>query len=108
MGVGKKLKILINNKGLTQREFAEAIEENVTQVNKVLNGDRNPSYELLIKSLSFFNDIDLNWLMRDNYNLNEDIPKVNEDGLSLNAEILNDIHKIDAVLLEMKKKVSQK
>ena len=107
MRVGKKLKILINNKGLTQREFAEAIEENVTQVNKVLNGDRNPSYEMLCKSLSFFNDIDLNWLMRDNYSLNENIPKVNEEGLSLSAEILNDIHKIDAVLLEMKKKVSQ-
>ena len=27
MGVGKKLKVLISNKGLTQRQFAEAIEE---------------------------------------------------------------------------------
>ena len=31
--------------------------------------------------------------MRDNYNLNDDIPKVNEDGLSLNSEILKDIQK---------------
>jgi len=65
MSVGKKLKKVLKEKKLKQYEFALAIDENITQVNKVLNDQRFISYEMLDKIMKFFPDLDMNWLLRE-------------------------------------------
>lgn len=107
MEVGNKIKALIKGRGLTQSQFADLIDENLTQLNKVLNGDRDPSFELLGKILNEFHEVDLNWLFRNYYQIHDSIPIVNEDGATSNAELLDDIQNIEEILLNMKKKVSQ-
>src|SRR5690606_3691061 len=91
MGLGKKLKMLINNRGLTQRQFADEIGENITQLNKVLNEERVPSYEMLSKSLTYFKDIDLNWLLKDQYNEDDPIQLEPMKSSTISKDVIDDI-----------------
>ena len=107
MGVGKKLKFLIKQKGVSQRQFADNIEENITQVNKVLNEERTPNYEFLVKALTYFGEVDLNWLLRDDYALDAPIPKVDENRAAYSVDVIQDITEIEEIITRLKKKVSQ-
>lgn len=107
MGIGTKLKVLLKNEGLSQRQFAEKIGENVTQLNKVLNGDRSPSFEMLEKTLAHFKDVDLNWLLKDEYKTDGPIPLVSENKAAYSPDVINDILKIEELILNLKSKVSQ-
>lgn len=106
MSLGNRMKSTLKKSGLKQREFAEQVEQDLTSLNKVLNGERTPSYELLEKFISFFPDLDLNWLMRDNYHPSEDYAVLNEDSHPYN--IMGDIEKIEGLLADLKEKLSQK
>jgi len=77
MGIGEKLKELYKEKGLTQAEFADAIDESISQVNKVVNGHRNVSSEMLQKIIKFFPLLDLNWFLKEDITLRS---IVSEDG----------------------------
>ncbi len=107
MGVGKKFKFLLKEKGMSQREFADAIVENVTQVNKVLNEERTPNYEFLEKSLQLFNEVDLNWLLREEYDIDSPIPKVSENKAAYSQDVIQDILDLERIILKLKSKVSQ-
>ena len=107
MGVGSKLKFLLKQKGVSQREFADTIAENITQVNKVLNEERTPNYEFLEKALSFFNEVDLNWLLRDDYSIEGPIPLVNENKAAYSTDVITDIMELEQIISRLKSKVSQ-
>lgn len=107
MGVGSKLKFLLKEKGMSQREFADVIEENVTQVNKVLNEERPPNYEFLEKSLIHFGQVDLNWLLRDEYSVDSPVPLVNENKIAYSSDVIDDILNMEQIISRLKSKVSQ-
>lgn len=65
MSLGSKLKKVLKDKKLKQKEFASAIDENLTQLNKVLNDQRPISIEMLTKVVKYFPDLDINWLVRE-------------------------------------------
>ncbi|MDC7994432.1 helix-turn-helix domain-containing protein [Altibacter sp. HG106] len=56
------MKQVLKEKGLKQKEFAEQNEISTIQLNKVLNDVRDPSFDLLMKFVHHFPDVDLNWL----------------------------------------------
>ncbi len=64
MGFGKKLKLYLKENRLKQLEFAKSIGVNPSQLNKVLNEERYPSYEMLQNVALYFPKLDLNWLLR--------------------------------------------
>ena len=77
MKQGEKLRLLLKEKKLTQYEFAEAIEESLSQINKVLNGHRNVSSAMIEKIVGYFPEIDLNWFLKDDITIRS---MVNEEG----------------------------
>ncbi len=65
MGLGSRLKEVLKDKKLKQNQFAKEIDENLTQLNKVLNDQRPISIEMLTKVAKRFPDLDINWLFRE-------------------------------------------
>jgi len=107
MGFGKKLKVLLKNNGLSQRKYAEAIEENETQLSKVITEERSPSFEMLQKTVNYFKDVDLNWWLRDEYQNVVIVPKASEAAPKYSTEIIEEILKMEQILNNLKEKVSQ-
>ena len=64
MPIGKKLKQVIQDRRISQRDLANDLDVNLTQLNMVLNGKRTISFELLSRFLNRFQDVDGNWLIR--------------------------------------------
>ena len=84
MGIGEKLKELYKEKGLSQADFAEAIDESISHINKVVNGHRNISGEMLQKIIKFFPLLDLNWFLKEDITLRS---MVSEDGAVYKTEL---------------------
>jgi transcriptional regulator with XRE-family HTH domain len=66
--VGKKLKNLRLQRGLTTRQLAKALQTSQAQISRIENGLRQPSGDLIIKAADFFN-VSLDKLMRDELEL---------------------------------------
>ena len=66
--IGKKLKALRLQHGLTTRQLARALETSQAQISRIENGLRQPSGDLLVKIADFFN-VSLDNLMRDELDL---------------------------------------
>ena len=62
MTLGKKIKLVIEENNLNQRQFAHSIDVNLSQLNMVLNEKRTISYEMLSRFLEQFPEVDRNWL----------------------------------------------
>lgn len=62
MEFADKMRQLLVNKDLTQKEFATEIKMNYAHANKFFNG-RTPNMEFIMKVVSRFPEIDLNWLL---------------------------------------------
>lgn len=71
MSVGTKIKIYIKEKGITIKQFAIDIDENRTLVSNYLNDKSKPSVKFLYKTISYFPEMDLNYLFRESSDLNE-------------------------------------
>lgn len=98
MQQGEKLKILYTEKGLTQREFAVDIKESLSQINKIVNGHRNVSAEFLQKLITYFQDLDLNWFLKEDVTIRN---MVNEEGDSYEKQ-LNPMQLLDNMQAEIK------
>ncbi len=103
MGTGAKMKEILKVNGYRQARFAEEIDENIGQLNMVLNEKRNASYEMLMKFINRFTDVDLNWLLRDDPNLNN---SVNENEIQYRkrteaSKVIDDIDKNIGVLRDL-------
>ncbi|HNP68183.1 MAG TPA: helix-turn-helix transcriptional regulator [Aequorivita sp.] len=107
MGFGKKLKVLLKENGLSQLKYAEEISENLTQVNKVLNEERSPSFDMIQKTIAYFDKVDLNWFFRDEYETGDIIPKVNEKSPNYSTDIIRDIMELEIIVKSLKRRVSQ-
>jgi hypothetical protein len=75
MGAGAKMKIVLKHKNVKQSDFAVANEESLANINMVFNEKRSPSYQLLLKFIEQFPDVDLNWLFNDS--IADDIETLN-------------------------------
>lgn len=107
MEIGERLKILLKNKGMSQKDLALALNHDATQLSRIISGARTPSWELLGQMVEFFDDVDLNWLFRSTYGTNDLVLTVNEEEAKIPSDILEDIKRIERILEEMKSKVSQ-
>ena len=77
MTAGEKLRQVLKENNLKQYEFAEAIGESLSNLNKVLRGERNVSSAMIEKIIGYFPDIDLNWFLKDDVTIRN---MVNEEG----------------------------
>jgi len=66
--IGKKLKTLRIQRGLTTRQLASELQISQAQISRIENGLRQPDGDLLIKISDFFN-VPLDNLMRDELDL---------------------------------------
>ena len=66
----KKLKLLLENEGLTASKFAEKIGVQRSSVSHVLSKRNKPSLDFIIKVSKTFEDISLDWLINGNDNHN--------------------------------------
>lgn len=66
MRFGEKLKQIIKGKYRTVSDCAEKLDINYSQLSQYLNG-RQISIEFLHKVIEEFKDTDLNWLLREDY-----------------------------------------
>lgn len=112
MGVGQKIKAHLKNRGITQKYFAESINENRTLVSDYLNENLKPSIKFLEKAIDYFPELDLNYLFKG------DIPGLVKEDVSsyaapkTAAQIVSEIDlKMDEIkfkLEELKEVLSQK
>jgi len=66
--LGEKLHILRQRHELTTRELGEQLDVSHVQINRIENGRRSPSAELILKIALFFN-VSTDQLMRDDLEL---------------------------------------
>lgn len=84
MESGEKLRDLIAEKGWKQREFADMIDHSLSQLNKVLRGERNVSSKMIEKLIVVFPDLDLNWFLRNDVTIRN---MVTEEGTPYKKEL---------------------
>ena len=64
MNFGKRVGELLKERKLSQKNFAEAINEDPVSVNRYIKGSRPPKVEFISKVVDYFPEVDLNWLFR--------------------------------------------
>ena len=67
---GEKLRILREERGYTLRQLAEMVEVHYTHLNKIENGQKRPSTDLVLKISRLF-DVTTDQLMKDELDLDE-------------------------------------
>jgi transcriptional regulator with XRE-family HTH domain len=67
----EKLKILIENEGLTASKFADKIGVQRSSVSHVLSGRNKPSLDFILKINKSIENISLDWLFNDISHLTE-------------------------------------
>lgn len=106
MQLGEKVKILIKERGLKHSEVAQAIDMNSNMFSNYLSGSRKPSAAFLLSVINYFEEIDLNWLLRDT---DTPLPLVNESAATYHIPVtpLTTIAKIERDLSDLKALLSQ-
>ena len=61
----EKLKIIIDNEGLTASKFSEKIGVQRSSVSHILSGRNKPSLDFILKIKNSIENIDLEWLLSD-------------------------------------------
>lgn len=69
---GDKLCYLRKQRGLTLRELAETLDIHYTHLNKIENGQKKPSIELVLKISNWF-EVTTDQLLRDELDLDNKI-----------------------------------
>ncbi|MCQ2606116.1 MAG: helix-turn-helix transcriptional regulator [Bacteroidales bacterium] len=62
--INKRIQQVMQEKGLTNTMFAEAIGVNKSSISQLLAERNKPSLDFLEKLLRTYNDVDANWLLR--------------------------------------------
>ena len=106
MDFSEKLKLVLRENGLTQREFSEKVGMEPAHANKFFTG-RKPNYEFLLKVVKAFPKIDLNWLLldQDEHNTNWAVTDGSIPITKKEAEIY--IRNIEQNLSELKQLLTQ-
>jgi transcriptional regulator with XRE-family HTH domain len=90
----EKLKILIENEGLTASKFADKIGVQRSSVSHVLSGRNKPSLDFILKINKSIENISLDWLFNDISHLTESPTPIAKIKTSNNDEIESDVEKI--------------
>ena len=98
MDFGEKMKMLLSQKGMSQKAFAEKIGMNYAHANKFFTG-RKPNMEFLSKVIEVFPDANLKWLL---FSQGEH----QEDGSLQEENAPESITKAIAYLEEIEEKIS--
>ena len=64
MEFGNRVGELLKERKLSQKKFAEEIQEDPVSVNRYIKGSRPPKVEFITKVVDYFPEVDLNWLFR--------------------------------------------
>ena len=72
----EKIEFLLKNKGLTPTSFARMLDVQASGISHILSGRNKPSFDLVVKILRTFPDINPDWLL-----LNDEQPFRSEAGL---------------------------
>ena len=105
MKPGDRLKDFIREKGYNQRDFASEISEKYSNLNKILNGHRDIYYDFICRLISKFPEIDLNWLLREDFDTNYVLePKINYKKLKTRDLVAE----LEDIVAELKVKIPQK
>jgi transcriptional regulator with XRE-family HTH domain len=100
MEFGQRVRVLMKQRGVNNKQLAEAIEENATSVTSYLNGNRQMRAAFIFKIINFFPEADLNWLFRNDtsglHPANEDqvkykVPKTPENLITNMEEELKEL-----------------
>ena len=107
MGVGKKMKIILDKNHIKQAVFAQENNESFSTLNKVLNGYRPPTLELIIKFKKKFPNVDLNWLLIEENS--SELKIISEPDITYNktATALEKLKEIDDKMKDLKLILSQ-
>lgn len=79
----EKIEFLLRNKGLTSTQLARMLEIQPSGISHILSGRNKPSFDLVVKILRAFPDIDPDWLLLDG----EQIFRTGESAPSSSADI---------------------
>lgn len=60
----ERLELLIKNYGLTPSKFAESIGVQRSSISHILTGRNKPSYDLILKILDTYNEVNTDWLLK--------------------------------------------
>ncbi len=89
--IGKKIKFIRKEKGLTQKGFGDEIKVTKQQVSNIENELCNPSIDFLSKMILYFN-VNSNWLLAD---IGEPFIKKNTEKLEdMRIEILKEVEEM--------------
>ena len=83
MDMKEKIEFLLRNKGLTSTQLARMLEIQPSGISHILSGRNKPSFDLVVKILRAFPDIDPDWLLLDG----EQIFRTGESAPSSSADI---------------------
>lgn len=61
----EKIEFLLRNKGLTSTQLARMLEIQPSGISHILSGRNKPSFDLVVKILRVFPDINPDWLLLD-------------------------------------------
>ncbi|KAA2218289.1 helix-turn-helix transcriptional regulator [Maribacter flavus] len=106
MDFGARMKLLLADEGLSQKEFAEKVNMNYAHANKFFTG-RTPNMEFISKVLEIFPDVNLKWLLfaqgerTDQHVLHE------ANGTYKRADAMKYVNQIEEKLNELKRFLAQ-
>jgi transcriptional regulator with XRE-family HTH domain len=107
MGIGRKLKVFFKENNLKQTQVAAEIKESPIQLNLVLNDKRTPSFEMLVKLIDTYKNLNVTSLFRD-----EDVSKitVSEPDIAYNndSKVQEHLTNIEEELRKLKQCLSHK
>ena len=82
MDMKEKIEFLLRNKGLTSTQLARMLEIQPSGISHILSGRNKPSFDLVVKILRAFPDIDPDWLLLDGeqiFRTGESVPSSSAD-----------------------------
>ena len=63
--MGEKLEFLMKQKGLTTTSFARMLDVQPSGISHIISGRNKPSFDLVVKILKLFPDLNPDWLLLD-------------------------------------------
>lgn len=82
MDMKEKIEFLLRNKGLTSTQLARMLEIQPSGISHILSGRNKPSFDLVVKILRAFPDINPDWLLLDGeqiFRTGESVPSSSAD-----------------------------
>lgn len=106
MEFNEKLRNLLEDKHLTQKQFAEAANMNYAHANKFFLG-RAPSMDFIQKVVKVFPEVDLNWLLLSQRQHNKGDQVSDQNSPYVNGKAMDCLDTIEQKVSELRKLLAQ-